>query len=95
MVSVRTLSVGFAIVAGLGMLVAAGPAKADRDGQHGWHGHWHHDWHRWGPPAVVVAPRAYYYYAPPPVVYAPPPPVYYAPPPVYYRPGVTLGVTFH
>ena len=101
MVSVRTLSVGFAIVAGLGVLVAAGPARADWDDHDGWHHRWHHGWHRdwhehgrwhhWRSPAVVVAPRPYYY-ARPPVVYAPPP-AYYAPPPVYYAPGVSFGFT--
>lgn len=97
MVSLRTLSVGLAIVTGLGGLLAASPAKADWDGHHGWHGQWHHhgwhgrwhrDWHRWGP-------RAYYYAPPPPPVVYAPPPVYYAPPPVYYPPGVSFGVTFH
>jgi hypothetical protein len=87
---VRTASLGLAAAAGVGVLFASGPAKADRDG---WHHGWHrHGWYRpWYPPAVVVAPRPYYY-APPPVVYAPPP-VYYAPPPAYYAPGVSLGVT--
>ena len=94
MVSIRTLSAGLAIVVGLGVLVAAGSAKADWDDHHGWHGGWqHHEPHRWGPRAVVVAPRPYYYYAPPPVVYVPPP-VYYAPPPrAYYSPGVSFGFT--
>lgn len=97
MVSVRRLSVGFAIIAGLAVLASASPARADWGDHGGWHGRWHHGewhhrgWHRWGPPAVVVAPRPYYY-APPPVVYVPPP-VYYARPPVYYAPGVSFGVT--
>lgn len=70
-------------LAGVFLTVAAGSARADRDGWHrGWHGH--HE--RWRGP-VYVTPR---YYAPPPVYYAPPPryyappPTYYAPPPVYY-----------
>jgi len=98
MVSVRTLSIGFGIVAGLGVLVAAGPAKADWD-DHGRHRGWrHHGWERpWGPPAVVVAPRPYYYapryYAPPPVYYAPPPVYYAPPPPAYYAPGMSFGFT--
>ena len=91
---IRATSLGLGIVAGLGAMVAAGPAKADWD-DHGWH-RWHpHGWYRpWAPPAVIVAPRPYYY-APPPVVYAPPPPVYYAPPPAYYAPGLSFGVTIH
>ncbi|HET8996432.1 MAG TPA: hypothetical protein VFN42_07170 [Acetobacteraceae bacterium] len=94
MFSVRSWAFGVAVLAALGVLAAAGPAKADWGHHRGWHGGWHHGgWYRWGPPAVVVAPRAYYY-APPPVVYAPPP-VYYAPPPAYYPPGVSFGVTFH
>lgn len=93
MVSVRAVSVGFAIIAGLGVLVAAGPARADWD-DHGWHGRWHGRWHR-GRPAVVVVPRAYYAAPPPPPVVYAPPPVYYAPPSVYYTPGVSFGVTFH
>lgn len=96
MPTARTLSIGLAIVAGMGVVVAAGPARADWD-DHGWHHRWHrHGWYRpWGPPAVVVAPRAYYY-APPPPVYYPPPPVYYAPRPYYapnYAPSVSFGVT--
>lgn len=97
MIFIRILSIGLGIVTGLGVLVAAGPAKADwdHDGRHrGWR---HHGWERpWGPPAVVVAPRRYYYapyYAPPPVVYAPPPVYYAPPPPAYYAPGASFGFT--
>jgi hypothetical protein len=86
------------VLAGSAVLAAA-PARADRDDwHHGWHGRWHGDWHHgwhpgwrrpWG--EVAVPPPVYY---PPPPVYYPPPPVYYAPPPppVVYAPGLSIGI---
>ncbi|HVC58906.1 MAG TPA: hypothetical protein VND19_00895 [Acetobacteraceae bacterium] len=90
MSAIRTVSIGFGVAAMIGVGLFSSPARADRDDwHHGWHDRgWYH---RWGPPAVVVAPRPYYY-APPPVYYAPPP-VVYAPPPPYYAPGVSFGFT--
>jgi hypothetical protein len=73
----RRLAVALAAlgVAGLGLTVAPGSAKAWWAGGWGWHGGV-----RVGValPPVVVAPPPYY--GPPPVAYAPPP-VVYAPPP--------------
>jgi hypothetical protein len=92
--TIRTASLGLALMATAGAGLFATPARADWHGHH-WHGHyWHGHWYRggccWGPPAVVVAPRPYYY-APPPAYYTPPPVVYA--PPVYAAPGVSFGVT--
>lgn len=77
-------------VAGIGLALAANPARADWYHDHyGWHRGWYH--HHYGPayvpPPVYYPPPSYYppprpYYAPPPAYY-PAPPAYYPPPPAY------------
>jgi hypothetical protein len=75
--------------AGSAIVLAAVPARADRDDwHHAWRGR-DHDWHRpdrwWGPVYRGWAgPRRFgYAYAPPPVVYGSP----------WYGPGITFGFT--
>jgi len=89
MTTIRTATLGLALMAVAGAGLLATPAQAYWH-RHYWHGQWYHGRCCWGPP-VVVAPRPYYY-APPPAYYTPPPPVVYAPP-AYYAPGVSFGVT--
>ena len=91
----RLLTTVLAGACAIGVMAAAGTAKADRDGWHhgGWH-EWHHD-HDWRGGYPYYPPRPYYYgppaysYVPPPVFYGPPAGgVYYGPPAggVYYGP---------
>jgi hypothetical protein len=87
--TIRTATLGLALMATAGAGLFATPAQAYW--HHYWHGHWYHGpGCCWVPPAVVIAPRPYYY-APPPAYYTPPPPVVYAPP-VYAAPGIGITI---
>ena len=67
-----------AVVGGLTLAAAAGPAFADH-----WRGHRYNPY--WDRPRIWYPP-------PPRVVYRPAPPVYYYPPPAYvYRPAPRTG----
>ena len=93
------------VALGVGLAIAAGPARAQHRDDQGWnrrdsdqygrggHERWERDrWeHRHGYGRPYLRPG---YYAPPPVYYAPAPRPYYAPPPVFTPPGFGLFVPF-